>query len=134
MQLILKDGYIHLVQNEFLENNKVEGQVIVKYVDDFEKAKFSYSINGSPFKPILKERIIFNLFQFKDVKALRLEIKAEKPNGIEIFKSDELPLTYKVLLGKANVDLYPKTMQHLFDEIERLKQRVTELEEVGELI
>lgn len=133
MQLILKDNYIYVVKNEVSPNNRVEGTVVVKYVDDFENKRFSYSVNGASFKPIINETIIIEKEEL-DKPYLDLKIKASNKEGTEIFKSDRLPITYSLVIGGKVEDSYPQTMRVLMNKISELEKRVRDLEEVGELI
>ena len=133
MQFILKDGYIHLVKNEVRENNKIEGTVVIKYVDDYENKSFSYSINESPYKKITDEKIVIERKEL-DKPYLDLKIKASNKEGPEVFKSDRLPITYTLLIGGKLEDSYTQTMNMIFKRLEKIEQRVTELEEVGDLI
>jgi len=147
MQLVLKDGYIYLVKNKILANNKIEADVIVKYVDNFENKRFSYSFNDGPFHPIKDEKIIIKR---EDIKKPYLDLKIKAGN--EVFRSDRLPLTYSLVVGAPIEDAYEQTLNIIFKrldklderitnevlglekEIEALRERITNLEEVGELI
>lgn len=147
MDLVLRDGYIYLVKNTISRNNTIEANVIIKYVDNFENKKFLYSVNDGPFKQIKNEKIVITKDEL-DKPYLDLKIKA----GNEIFKTDRLPLTYSLLIGAPIEEAYEQTLNTLFkrlttlkdemnlqkqslqNEIQALRERITNLEEVGELI
>lgn len=147
MQLVLRDGYIYLVKNKVSANNKIEADVIVKYVENHDTKRFSYSINDGPFKAIQNEKIIIDKSEI-DKPYLDLRIKA----GNEIFKTDRLPLTYSLVIGAPIEETYEQTLNVLFkrisglhsemisqknellNEINKLKERITQLEEVGDLL
>lgn len=144
MQFILKDGYIYLVKNEVPENNKIEGTVVIKYVNDYENKKFYYAVNGEKFKLIKNETITISE-EHRAKPFIELVVKAVGKEEVDIFKTDKLPLTRMVILGEKVEDVYPKSILGLREAIEnldkkyenllkRLEQRVTELEEVGDLI
>jgi hypothetical protein len=144
MQFILKDAHIYLVKNEVSENNKFEGTVIIKYVDNFENKKFYYSINGSKYELIKNEVIHFKKEVLQN-PYLELTIKATDKDETLVFRTDKLPLTRSIIIGEKVEDVYPnminginqrieKTDKKLTKLIQELKQRVTELEEVGDLI
>ena len=133
MQFILKDGYIYLVKNEVSPNNRVEGTVIVKYVDDFENKRFSYSVNDGPYKTIKNEIIVIEKEELNK-PYLDLKIKASNKEGTEVFKTDRLPITYSLVIGGKVEDSYPQTINVLMSRLNKVEQRIQDLEEVGELI
>lgn len=133
MQFILKDGYIYLVKNEVSPNNRVEGTVIVKYVDDFENKRFAYSVNDGPYKTIQNETIVIEKEELNK-PYLDLKIKASNKEGTEVFKTDRLPITYSLVIGGKVEDSYPQTINVLMSRLNKVEQRIQDLEEVGELI
>lgn len=133
MQFILKDGYIYLVKNEVSPNNKVEGTVVIKYVDDHENKRFSYSVNDKPYKKLLNETIVIEKTDL-DKPYLDLKIKASNKEGTEIFKTDRLPITYSLVIGGKIEDSYTQTMNMIMRRLNRVELRLKQLEEVGELI
>jgi hypothetical protein len=133
MQFILKDGYIYLVKNEAPANNKIEGTVVIKYVDDYENKKFLYSVNDKPYQPIKDEKVIIEKEEL-DKPYLDLKIKAQNKNGVEVFKTDELPITYSLVLGGSLEDSYTRTISAILRRLDFMEKRLREIEEVGELI
>jgi hypothetical protein len=144
MDFILKDGYIYLVKNEIPENNKFEGNVVLKYVDDYEHKKFYYSINHGKYH-LIKDEII--RFTQDDLKGPYVEItvKAIGKDKTDVFKTDKLPLTRSLILGEKTEDVFPqaingmnlhieKVYESLLEKIKLLEKRVKDLEEVGDLI
>ena len=147
MDLVLKDGYIYLVKNTISANNTIEANVIVKYVNNYENKRFSYSFNDGPFLPIKDEKIIIKK---EDIKKPYLDLRIKA--GDEMFKTDRLPLTYSLVIGAPVEETYEQTLNVLFrrldkqdknilqykeellKEIEALRERIKNLEEVGELI
>lgn len=133
MQFILRDGYIYLVKNEVSPNNRVEGTVVIKYVDDYENKRFSYSVNDGPYKPIKDEKIVIAKEEL-DKPYLDLKIKATNKQGTEVFKTDKLPITYSLVIGGKIEDSYTQTMNMIMRRLNRVELRLKDLEEVGELI
>lgn len=144
MQFILKDGYIYLVKNEIPENNKFEGNVVIKYVDNFENKKFYFSVNNKKYRPIVNETITL---EDEDLAGpyIELIIKAVNKDEVDVFKSDRLPLTRSIIVGEKIEDVYPnainglnqhieKVYERLQDQVKRLEKRIKDLEEVGDLI
>jgi hypothetical protein len=133
MEFILKDGYIYLVKNETSENNRVEGTVVFEYVKDYRNKSFHYSVNGNAYQPIKNEKIIIEKSEL-DKPYLDLKIKASSKEGIEVFKSDKLPITYLLVIGGKVEDAYTNTLNMIMTRLTRLENRLKDLEEVGELI
>ena len=133
MDFVLKDGYIYLVKNQVLPNNKIEGNVIVNQVENFTNKTFSYSINEKPYRPVVNN---FLIIEREDLQKpyLELVIKASGDGKTEIFKSDRIALTHAIIVGESVEDSYPHIINTLNRKVRQLEQRVTELEQVGDLI
>ena len=116
MKFMLKDGLIHIVENHGLPNNTIEGSVEAPGLDGFS---LSYSINGKPFKPVGSKIIVPK----EDLKktSLHLSVRAAKGKEILYFKSDTIPLTHAIILGKSLEDSYPEALKYLLKEIKKLK-------------
>jgi hypothetical protein len=116
MKFVLKDGLIHIVDNHGLANNKVEGSVVAP---DFSDFSLSYSVNNKNYKTITDKIVIDE----KDLKgtSIQLTVRATKGDKIVYFKSDVIPLTHAVILGKKLEDSYPEALKYLLDEIKKLK-------------
>ena len=116
MKFMLKDGLIHIVENHGLPNNSIEGSVEAPGLDGFS---LSYSINGDKYKP-LKERLTIPK-EVLSKPSLDIVVRGVKGKDILYFKSDTIPLTHAVILGKKLEDSYPEALKYLLKEIERLK-------------
>jgi len=55
---------------------------------------------------------------------LSLVVKGVKDNEVIFFKSDTLPLTHAVILGKSLEDSYPEALKYLLKEIKEIKEFV----------
>ena len=133
MDFVLKDGYIYLVKNQVLPNNKIEGNVIVNQVKNFTNKTFSYSINEKPYRPVVNN---FLIIEREDLQKpyLELVIKASGDGGTELFKSDRIALTHAVIVGESVENSYPHIINTLNKKVAQLEQRVIDLEQVGDLI
>ena len=98
MKFLLKDGLIHIVGNHGLANNKVEGSVEAPGLDGFS---LSYSINNKNYKS-LSDKIIIHEGDLKGT-SIQLTVRATKGDEIKYFKSDVVPLTHAIILGKKPV-------------------------------
>ena len=140
IDLILRNGYIYLVKNEVLANNKIEGRIITKHLKNPHDVTLYYSVNNGPFNAINRNHLVIERSEIKH-PYLDLKIKAQSKEGTEVFRSDTLPLTNILVLGERLEDSYTETLKAILnrlDEIDerfrKVEQRLTDLEEVGELI
>lgn len=133
MDFILRDGYIYLVKNEVSPNNKVEGNIITDFVKNPEDKTFSFSVNESNYKPVLGNKIVIEPEELKK-PYLDLKIKVSGSDGVQIYKTDRLPITLALVVGQKLEDSYTKTINAIFSRLLQLEQRVKDLEEVGDLI
>lgn len=140
MQFILKDSYIHIVNNSGIANNNIEADVILEYVNDIKKKKFEYAVNGSPFKPIEDKKILIQKDELKK-PYIDLEIRAIGPKGVQTFKAERTPLTYAVIFGKSIEEAYPAKIHQLEEKLDRfiktaenILSYVEELEKKGRLL
>lgn len=140
MKFILKDNYIFPLDNAVETGGKVVADVVIKYVEDFNSRKFSYSINNKKFAPIVNEQIVF---EEEDLKGtyIDLKIKADGPSDTIVFKADRIPLTYVVVFGENVEEAYPSRIRAIEKEMAHLKQTslkildyVAELEKKGRLL
>lgn len=116
MKFMLKDGLIHIVENHGLPNNTIEGSVEAPGLDGFS---LSYSINGSKFKN-LENKLVIPREEMKKTE-LNLIVKGVKDKEVIFFKSDTIPLTHAVILGKRLEDMYPEALKQVIKEMKELK-------------
>ena len=140
MDIILRDGYIYLVKNEVSPNNRIEARIITKHLNNPENKVLSYSINDAPFKSLSGNILVLEESDLKK-PYLDLKIKAQSKEGTEVFRSDRLPLTRTLVLGERLEDTYTRTITAVLKRLDwydnrlrEIEQRLTDLEEVGELI
>lgn len=129
MKFLLKDGLIHIVGNHGLANNKVEGSVEAPGLDGFS---LSYSINNKNYKS-LSDKIIIHEGDLKGT-SIQLTVRATKGDEIKYFKSDVVPLTHAIILGKKLEDSYPEALKFLLKEIEKLKGTMLDIVDTFEEI
>ena len=129
MKFLLKDGLIHIVGNHGLANNKVEGSVEAPSLDGFS---LSYSINNKNYKS-LSDKIIIHEGDLKGT-SIQLTVRATKGDEIKYFKSDVVPLTHAIILGKKLEDSYPEALKFLLKEIDKLKGTMLDIVDTFEEI
>jgi len=125
MQFILKDGFIHITNNEGLAGSKIEADVVIKYVDNFNNKKFSYSINNSSYRPLKDEKLIINKDEIKN-NQIEIKIKAADKETVEVFKSDKMPVTYAVIFGENAENAYPERIRALEKRLDRTHKLIEE--------
>jgi hypothetical protein len=129
MKFLLKDELIHIVGNHGLANNKVEGSVEAPGLDGFS---LSYSINNKNYKS-LSDKIIIHEGDLKGT-SIQLTVRATKGDKIKYFKSDVIPLTHAIILGKKLEDSYPEALKFLLKEIDKLKGTMLDIVDTFEEI
>jgi hypothetical protein len=120
MKFVLKDGFIHIVNSEGIANNKLEAEVVTKYVDDYKRKVFRYRINNKPFELLTNNTIVFDKEDYRQ-GIINLAIKTIDSEGnSEYFKADRIPVTFAVIFGKRIEDAYPEVIQHLLERMDRI--------------
>jgi hypothetical protein len=118
MKFILKDGFIYLVNNTAIANNKVVAEVDTRYVDDYKTKVFEYRINGGDYQK-LQGSIVFEDKHYVNGH-IDLQIRAKNEKETEYFKSDRIAVTYGVLFGDSIEKAYPEVIQHLIERMDRI--------------
>ena len=116
MKFVLKDGLIHIVDNHGLPNNSIVGSVLAPGLSGYT---LQYSINKGKYKALAGKIVIPKDALSKT--SLELVVRASKGSEVLYFKSDVIPLTHAVVLGKSLEDSYPEALKYLLKEIKRLK-------------
>ena len=120
MKFVLKDGFIHIVNSQGIANNKLEAEVVTKYVDDYKRKVFRYKINDKPFVLLNDNKIVFDKDDYKH-GMINLAIKTMDGEGnTEYFKADRIPVTFAVIFGKRIEDAYPEVIQHILERLDRM--------------
>ncbi len=120
MKFVLKDGFIHIVNSEGIANNKLEAEVVTKYVDDYKRKVFRYKINNKAFELLKDNKIIFGEEDYKH-GVVDLAIKVIDTDGnSEYFKADRIPVTFAVIFGKRIEDAYPEVIRYVLERLDRM--------------
>ncbi len=119
MKFVLKDGFIHIVNSEGIANNKLEAEVVTKYVDDYKVKHFDYRINNGDYKPLVNNRIEFIESDYNK-GVIHLEIRSTKDGKLEYFTADRIPVTFAVIFGKRIPEAYPEVIKHILDRMDRM--------------
>lgn len=119
MKFVLKDGFIHIVNSTGIANNKLEAEVVVKYVDHYKDTHFDYKINNNPYKPLTNNRILFTKDDYAQ-GVLSLTVRATRNGEFEYFTADRIPVTFAVVFGKRIEDAYPEVIRHILERLDRM--------------
>jgi hypothetical protein len=120
MKFVLKDSFIHIVNSEGIANNKLEADVVIKYVDDYQRKVFRYKINDKPYVLLDNNKIVFDKEDYKH-GVVNLAIKTMDSDGnTEYYKADRIPVTFAVIFGKRIEDAYPEVIRHILERLDRM--------------
>jgi hypothetical protein len=120
MKFVLKDKFIHIVNSEGIANNKLEAEVVTKYVDDYQRKVFRYKINDKPYVLLDNNKIVFDKEDYKH-GVVNLAIKTMDSEGnTEYYKADRIPVTFAVIFGKRIEDAYPEIIKHILERLDRM--------------
>jgi hypothetical protein len=120
MKLILKDGFIYVVNSVGLANNKVVAEVVTKYVDSKNEYTYEYRINKQSYQP-LKTHIEFDSKDYEN-GYINLSVKAthEVDKTVKHYKADRIPVTFAVIFGETLDKAYPEVIRHILDRLDRM--------------
>jgi hypothetical protein len=119
MKFVLKDSFIHIVNSTGIANNKLEAEVVTKYVDNYKDKHFDYRINNGKYKP-LKQNIIQFVPEDYASGVISLEIRTTHNGVMEYFTADRIPVTFAVVFGKRIEDAYPEVIRHILERLDRM--------------
>lgn len=109
MTFILKEGLVHIVGNHGLANNTIEGAVETPELSsDFT---LELSVNNGPYHTVAGH-IKLNEQELKKT-TLQLVFRATRQKKTIYYKSDIIPLTHAIILGKNLEDSYPEVIKLL---------------------
>ena len=133
MKFVLKDGFIHILENTGLLGSKIEAEIVLKYVQDYEDKKFSVSINGNTFVPITEGKFTI---QKEDLNKPQIDItiKATDAKGVEYFKTDKVPITYAILFGESVENAYPEYLKALNKRLDRTDEALRKILDIMKAI
>ncbi len=127
MKFVLKDSFIHIVNSEGIANNKLEAEVVTRYVDGYTTKRFHYQVNNRPYKAIKNNLIEFHREDYEH-GFIHLAIKATDQHGhTEYFKADRIPVTFAVIFGKRIEEAYPEVLRHLLERMDRMDVVLTNI-------
>ena len=116
MKFILKDGFVYMVGNHGIPNNKVEGTIEIPGLEGY---LLDVKINNAAYKRV--ENLAFFISEEELKKpTLSLTFRAIKGEDILYFKTDALPLTHLVLLGEPLEAIYPQALLELRHQVKTL--------------
>jgi len=133
MKLILKDDFIYIVNGVGIVNNKVEAEVFVEYVEDYENKTFEYKLNNKGYTPLLNNKIVFKEEDYKN-QYIDLSIRARNSETVQHFRTDRIPITNAIVFGGLVEDAYPESIKTLFLRMDRIDAYLVRVLEVMEII
>jgi hypothetical protein len=120
MKLILKDGFIYVVNSAGLANNKIVAEVVRHYVDPRNEYTYEYQINKEKYHPLAT--VIE--FEPKDYEHgyINLSVKATHKGDktTKYYKADRIPVTFAVIFGETMDQAYPEVIRHLIERMDRM--------------
>lgn len=145
MELLLKNKMVFLLNCGYI--NVEDINIPIKNYE--ESSKYFYRINRTPLAPVVRNGVPIPK-ELLNTDGFFIEIHMQRPgqNTAEIFKSDKINLNRAVLLGGDEETTYPASLASIHNDIkdlkaslfelnqalEKVKVRITNLEEEGDLI
>lgn len=126
MQFILKDNFIYITNNEGDLGSKIEADVVIKYVDNYQNRKFSYSVNGKPYVEMKGEKISISKEELTK-PYIELKVKAVVGDDIKVFKSDTVAVTHAIRFGEHMDNLYPERIKQLEERLDRTHKTMAQV-------
>lgn len=128
MKLMLKEGLVHVVENDGLYNNNIEAEV---QAPGFEAFAIEYKINDSEYKKVENHIMVIPKELLKATR-MKLVFRAIKDKDIKYFESDAIPLTQAVVFGGTIDTYYPKIIREVLRNIEEVNAAMQVLKTFAE--
>lgn len=128
MKLMLKEGLVHVVENDGLYNNNIEAEVEAPGFEDFA---IEYKINDSEYKKV-ENHIVVIAKELLKATRMKLVFRAIKDKDIKYFESDAIPLTQAVVFGGTIDTYYPKIIREVLRNIEEVNEAMQVLKTFAE--
>jgi hypothetical protein len=125
---MLKEGLVHVVENDGLYNNNIEAEVEAPGFEDFS---IEYKINDSDYRKVENNFVVIpkDFFKYTGVK---LVFRVIKQKEIKYFESDNIPLTQAVVFGGTIDTYYPKIIRQVLHNMEEINEAMQVLKEFTE--
>ena len=116
MKFILKEGLVHVVENDGLYNNNIEAEVEAPGLEDFS---IEYKVNDSDYRKVENHFLVIPK-EFLKATSVKLVFRAIKQKEIKYFESDAVPLTQAVVFGSTIDTYYPKIIRQVLHNMEQV--------------
>ena len=120
MKFILKEGLVHVVENNGLYNNNIEAEVEAPGLEDFS---IEYKVNDSDYRKVENHFLVIPK-EFLKATSVKLVFRAIKQKEIKYFESDAVPLTQAVVFGSTIDTFYPKIIREVLRNIEQVNKEM----------
>lgn len=120
MKFILKEGLVHVVENDGLYNNNIEAEVEAPGLEDFS---IEYKVNDSDYRKVENHFLVIPK-EFLKATSVKLVFRAIKQKEIKYFESDAIPLTQAVVFGSTIDTFYPKIIREVLRNIEQVNKEM----------
>ena len=128
MKFILKEGLVHVVENDGLYNNNIEAEVEAPGLEDFS---IEYKVNDSDYRKVENHFLVIPK-EFLKATSVKLVFRVIKQKEIKYFESDAIPLTQAVVFGSTIDTYYPKIIRQVLHNMEEINQAMQVLKEFTE--
>jgi uncharacterized membrane-anchored protein YjiN (DUF445 family) len=120
VKFILKEGLVHVVENNGLYNNNIEAEVEAPGLEDFS---IEYKVNDSDYRKVENHFLVIPK-EFLKATSVKLVFRAIKQKEIKYFESDAVPLTQAVVFGSTIDTFYPKIIREVLRNIEQVNKEM----------
>jgi uncharacterized membrane-anchored protein YjiN (DUF445 family) len=120
VKFILKEGLVHVVENDGLYNNNIEAEVEAPGLEDFS---IEYKVNDSDYRKVENHFLVIPK-EFLKATSVKLVFRAIKQKEIKYFESDAIPLTQAVVFGSTIDTFYPKIIREVLRNIEQVNKEM----------
>jgi len=120
VKFILKEGLVHVVENDGLYNNNIEAEVEAPGLEDFS---IEYKVNDSDYRKVENHFLVIPK-EFLKATSVKLVFRAIKQKELKYFESDAVPLTQAVVFGSTIDTFYPKIIREVLRNIEQVNKEM----------
>jgi uncharacterized membrane-anchored protein YjiN (DUF445 family) len=120
VKFILKEGLVHVVENDGLYNNNIEAEVEAPGLEDFS---IEYKVNDSDYRKVENHFLVIPK-EFLKATSVKLVFRAIKQKEVKYFESDAIPLTQAVVFGSTIDTFYPKIIREVLRNIEQVNKEM----------
>lgn len=128
MKFILKEGLVHIVENNGVYNNNIEAEIEAPELQGFS---IDYKVNNGEYKKVEHNTIVIPKELLKATN-IKLVFRAIKEKEIKYFESDVLPLTQAIIFGGTIDQYYPKVIKELLHKVDSIFSNLVNIKEFAD--